>query len=211
MEAAIFIKGLVVGLIICAPVGPIGVLCVRRTLTEGRLAGFFSVLGASTADAVYCAIAGLGITYVSSFLAQEKVLLQLLGGAVLILVGAKIFFSKMREGPAACPDRSLFQAYYSAFLIMLANPFPILIFGAVLTALGVHGWKGDYVSTGILVVGVLAGSALWAPVLVALVTIFNLRFSGRELIAINRIAGAMIFSFGAFLSLATLLGLANHY
>lgn len=210
MDVTIFIKGCIAGLIICAPVGPIGVLCVRRTLMEGRLAGFLSVLGASTADGLYCAIAGLGITYISHFLAQQKVLLQLLGGAVLILIGLRIFLSTPQEKPVEDSDRGLFEAYYSAFLLMLANPMPILVFGAVFTALGVHGWRGDYVSTGILVGGVLAGSALWAPVLVALVSVFNVRFTGRELKAINRIAGTMIFGFGMVLSITTVVALANH-
>lgn len=210
MDPTIFIKGVIAGLMICAPVGPIGVLCVRRTLIDGRLAGLLSVLGASTADGLYCAIAGLGITYISYFLAQEKILLQLLGGAVLMLVGAGLFFSTPRERPVRAADSGLFQAYYSTFLLMLANPVPILVFGAVFTALGVHGWRGDYISTGILVIGVLAGSALWAPVLVALVSIFRVRFTTREFRAINRIAGALIFGFGAILSIATLLALANH-
>ena len=94
METLVFIKGLIIGFVICAPMGPIGLFCIRKTLLDGRLAGFSAVLGASTVDALYCAIAGLGISFISNFLTNEKTLIRLAGGLILIIVGIKFFFTK---------------------------------------------------------------------------------------------------------------------
>jgi len=94
LETLVFIKGLIIGFVICAPMGPIGLFCIRKTLLDGRLAGFSAVLGASTVDALYCAIAGLGISFISNFLTNEKTLIRLAGGLILILVGIKFFFTK---------------------------------------------------------------------------------------------------------------------
>ena len=91
MESTFFVKGLIAGFIICIPFGPIGLLCVMRTLTDGKLAGIASVLGASVMDAVYCAVAGLGVSYISSFLNKESMVLRLAGGLILIAMGSRSF------------------------------------------------------------------------------------------------------------------------
>ena len=196
MEPSLFVKGLIVGLVMCAPVGPIGVLCVRRTLVEGLSTGFASVLGASTVDLLYCSIAGLGITYISSFLKYEEVGLRIIGGLILILIGTRIFLLRPNERGPKTKGQGLFGAYVSSFLLMLANPLPILLFSAAFTALGAHGWKGTYVSTAILITGVFLGSALWAPILVMLVSLLRPQFNTTQLHILNRISGAIIIGFG---------------
>ncbi len=205
MEAAVFIKGLIIGFIICAPMGPIGLFCVRKTLVDGRLAGFAAVLGASTVDALYCAIAGLGVAFISNFLTNEQNVIRLAGGLVLIIVGAKIFFAKPVEKPPADRGNGIFGDFLSAALLMFTNPLAIIVFSAAFTALGVHGWKGDYALTAALVLGVFAGSALWAPILVTVVSLFRVQFNGTQLLLANRISGAIISGFGLAVWVVTLL------
>src|SRR3990172_8990998 len=131
----IFLKGLLLGFSIAAPVGPIGVLCIRRTLAEGRTAGFASGLGAATADALYGSIAGFGLTIVSSFLIDQSHWLQLAGGIFLLYLGIKTFLAKSKEtietGSPLEKSRGIIGNYASTFLLTLTNPLTILSFIAI--------------------------------------------------------------------------------
>ncbi|HTY23264.1 MAG TPA: LysE family transporter [Desulfomonilaceae bacterium] len=206
MEHTIFFTGLFVGLFMCAPVGPIGLLCVNRTLTQGRARGLASVLGASTADAVYCIIAGFGITLISNFIEQKQLWLELVGGLILVLLGVKVFFSHPAIQAPENKRTSLMGHYTSAFALMLANPFPILVLTAAFTALGVTRWQGNFAATVILVGGVFVGSATWAPILVGIANLFKPQLDSHQLRVISKFAGALIALFGATLGLATLVG-----
>lgn len=205
MELGIFLKGLIAGLVVCAPVGPIGLLCVRRTLMDGRMAGLVSVLGASTADGLFCLIAGLGVTYIANLLMNEQTAFTLLGGIILVALGFKLFFTEPGQKTPEVSEKGLLHAYVSSFLVMLANPMLIFVFSAAFTALGVHGWKGDYLSTAILVAGVFLGSALWAPLLVATVSLFRPQFGPRQQMLLNRVSGVIIFGFGVAAGILSLI------
>src|SRR3970040_603046 len=136
MDLGFLLRGLVIGFSIAAPVGPIGVLCIRRTLTEGRIAGFVSGLGAATADAFYGAIAGFGLTFISSFLIDQQFWLRLAGGFFLLYLGVKTFRSSPPDN-AALQDRSgIFGAYASTLVLTLTNPMTILSFAIIFAGLG---------------------------------------------------------------------------
>lgn len=203
LQTHFFFNGLLVGLIMCAPVGPIGLYCVRRTLMDGRIAGLFSVLGASIVDALYCAIAGLGISYVAEFLRKEEDLVTMIGGIVLVVVGLVIFFTKSAEKGQVDRGRGVRDAFASGALLMLANPMPILVFSAALTALGLHGWKGNNIPMGMLILGVFSGSALWAPLLVTAVSVFKPQFTLSHVSSLNKISGAFISGFGLLAGILT--------
>lgn len=209
MDFSRFISGIVIGLITCAPIGPIGLFCVRRTLTYGRTIGVASLLGASTADAVYCTIACLGLTVVSNFLEQQHVWLNLTGGLVLILLGVWIFLSQPKEKGPKRERKGILDAYSSTFLLMLTNPAPILVFSATFTALGIQGWAGDPLSTAILIAGVFIGSAAWSPILVVLGTVFRFKYNPDRIILVNKVSGIIIGALGAGLVLMHLIGRAN--
>jgi threonine/homoserine/homoserine lactone efflux protein len=196
VELTFFIKGLVAGFIICVPFGPIGLLCVMRTLTDGKLAGVASVLGASVMDAIYCAIAGLGVSYVSNLLNKEGTFLRLAGGMILIAMGIKIFFTHPSEKAPEAKGHGLLASFGSSFLIMATNPLAIVVFTATFSALGIGGWQDAHLFTGFLVAGVFVGSALWAPILVAGVSLFNPQLTLHELRLANRIAGVILCGFG---------------
>jgi threonine/homoserine/homoserine lactone efflux protein len=196
-------KGLIIGLSIAVPVGPIGILCIRRTLTLGRLVGLLSGLGAATADAFYGAVAGFGLTFLSDFLIGQQTGLRLIGGVILGYLGLRIFLSKPAEQGSSVEEKSLWSAYLSTFILTLTNPVTILFFAAVFAGLGIGTAGNHYLSAGILVSGVFTGSALWWLVLSNFTNLLRGMFNPRRLQWLNRISGMMIIGFGllAFLSL----------
>lgn len=202
-EIYYFIKGVIIGLSIAVPVGPIGVLCIRRTLTHGRIIGFLSGLGAATADAFYGAIAGFGLTVVSNLLVGNQAGLRLIGGGLLCIIGIKTFLSKPSEQGNSVEANTLWSAYLSTFVLTLTNPVTILFFAAVFAGLGVGSGRDHYLSASILVLGVFLGSASWWLVLSGFTGLLRGMFNVRRMQWLNRISGLIIIGFGvvAFVSL----------
>jgi threonine/homoserine/homoserine lactone efflux protein len=205
MDASFLFRGLVIGFSIAAPVGPIGVLCIRRTLVEGRAAGLASGLGAATADAMYGSIAGFGLTFISGLLIGQQTWLRLIGGAFLCYLGLRTFLAAPAPlaGAASVKGNGLVSAYASTFFLTLTNPMTILSFAAVFAGLGLANASGSYFPAGILVLGVFIGSALWWLLLSGGVGLIRDRFNALRLQWVNRISGIIITGFGvlALLSL----------
>jgi threonine/homoserine/homoserine lactone efflux protein len=209
MDLSVFLRGLALGLAIAAPVGPIGVLCIRRTLADGRLAGLVSGLGAATADAIYGFIAAFGLTFVSSLLINYQDMIRLVGGLFLLYLGVKTLVAPVAEQPAPglatpSPQRGLLGSYASTLVLTLTNPMTILSFAAVFAGLGVGASSGNYVSAAVLVLGVFLGSALWWLALSAAVSLLRSRVTPRGLRWVNRVSGVIILGFGVA-ALASLL------
>jgi threonine/homoserine/homoserine lactone efflux protein len=214
MSPGVLLKGLAIGFAIAAPVGPIGVLCIRRTLADGRLAGLVSGLGAATADALYGCVAAFGLTAVSSFLISQQTWLRLLGGLFLRYLGVRTLLAAPAEKPAIAtgrrvrrrttaegrpigsPGRGLLAAYTSTFALTVANPATILSFAAIFAGLGAGITSRSYASAALLVSGVFLGSALWWLLLSGGVSLFRSRLQTRGLRWVNRISGAVITAFG---------------
>jgi threonine/homoserine/homoserine lactone efflux protein len=192
-----FLRGLLVGFSIAAPVGPIGVLCIRRTLAEGRLSGFVSGLGAATADAFYGGIAGFGLTLISSILLTQQQSIRLLGGVFLCCVGVKTLLARPAgEGAAVQARGGLSGAYLSTLFLTLTNPMTILSFTAIFAGLGLGAAGGYYPSALALILGVFIGSALWWLILSGGVSLLRGSFGSTRLVWVNRISGLIILSFG---------------
>ena len=198
MDINFFLRGFVIGFSIAAPVGPIGVLCIRRTLAEGRASGLVSGLGAATADAIYGCIAGFGLTFISTFLVSQQAWLHLVGGVFLCYLGLKTLFAKPAEGAALDRANGLVAAYASTFFLTITNPMTIISFAAIFAGLGLATTSGSYVSAGLLVSGVFIGSALWWLILSGGVGLFREKFKPKGLQWVNRISGAIITGFGLF-------------
>jgi threonine/homoserine/homoserine lactone efflux protein len=196
MDVAFLLRGLVIGFSIAAPVGPIGVLCIRRTLVECRASGFVSGLGAATADAVYGCIAGLGLTFFSNILINQQTWLRLIGGLFLCYLGVKTFLAKPVERVAFYKGSDLIGTYTTAFFLTLTNPMTILSFSAIFAGLGLASTNGSYGSAGSLVLGVFIGSSLWWLILCCSVGVFRERFDPLRLQWINIISGVIITGFG---------------
>jgi threonine/homoserine/homoserine lactone efflux protein len=198
-----FVRGLVVGLAVAAPVGPIGVLCIRRTLADGRLAGLATGLGTATVDAFYGGIAAFGVTAISGLLLRQQVWIRLIGGLFLCYLGVKTIAAAPAERAAVMAGPTPLRAYISAVALTLANPPTILSFAAIFAALGIGMINRAYAAAVVLVLGVLVGSALWWVLLSSGVTLVRARVTPRLLQWINRLSGAMLVAFGvlAFASL----------
>src|SRR5258706_65344 len=136
MALNFLLTGLVVGLSIAAPVGPIGLLCIRRSLEQGRVVGLVTGLGAATADAAYGCIAGFGLTAVSAFLLAHVSLLRVGGGAALCYLGVRTFLSAPAQREAQVKADGLASAYFSTLVLTLANPLTILSFVAIFAGFG---------------------------------------------------------------------------
>ena len=228
MGALLFLaKGLVIGFAIAAPVGPIGVLCIRRTFAEGRLAGFVTGLGAATADAFYGAVAAFGLTAISSFLLGFQDPLRLVGGVFLCAMGLQVFVTRPGTASARMQGKGLAQAYATTVMLTLTNPATILSFLAVFAGAGLGQSRYGTFEAAAIVAGVFAGSALWwlllssfverwrrkhpdfasmapNPIGGAVVTGVTIGVASKTLQKINRVSGALLFAFG-LAALATLL------
>ncbi len=203
MDILFLLKGIALGLAIAAPVGPIGVLCIRRTLAQGFALGFVSGLGAATADASYGIVAAYGLTSISSFLVGQQLWLRLMGGLFLCYLGLRTLGSTPTMPSNASVEKELWSAYASTLLLTLTNPMTILSFTAIFSGLGL-GVNSSVGDASLLVVGVLTGSLLWWLMLCLGVSLLRSRISFRGLHWINRLSGAIIMVFG----LVTLASLA---
>jgi threonine/homoserine/homoserine lactone efflux protein len=192
---SLFLEGVVIGLAVAAPVGPIGVLCIRRTLAYGRASGFVSGLGAATADAAYGSIAALGLTFVTGLLVDAEAWLRLGGGVFLVFLGVKTFLSRPAEQTAAAGRGGLPGAYASTLALTLANPSTILSFAAIFASLGAGSADGS--STALLLVpGVFLGSTLWWFVLSGATSLLRAKLPAGALRWVNRLSGAVLAGFG---------------
>jgi threonine/homoserine/homoserine lactone efflux protein len=196
MDIRFFLKGLLLGFSIAAPVGPIGILCIRRTLAEGRASGLVSGLGAATADAVYGCVAAFGLTLISNLILGLEFWLNLAGGAFLCYLGARTFLARPAEKAAPAGDSGLLRAYISTFVLTLTNPMTVLSFAATFAGLGLASASGGYGASLALVLGVFIGSALWWLLLSGGVSLFRARFDARALRWLNRISGLVLLGFG---------------
>ncbi len=193
MDTAFFVKGLIIGFSIAAPVGPIGLLCMQRTLNEGQISGFISGLGAATADAVYGCVAGFGLTAVSTVLINEQLWFRLVGGVFLCFLGARTFFS-VRAEKVSAKGKGLLKSYGSTFVLTITNPMTIISFAAIFAGLGVGG---EYTSAVLLVLGVFAGSSFWWFILSTGTSVARSRVDSHTLRWVNRISGLVLVGVGS--------------
>jgi threonine/homoserine/homoserine lactone efflux protein len=203
MEVNLFLRGLGIGFCIAAPVGPIGVLCIRRTLADGRMAGLVSGLGAAVADAIYGAIAAFGLTAISDTLVAQQTWLRLGGGVFLIFLGTKTFLALPTAPSTEDLARGLAGAFASTLVLTLTNPMTILSFALVFAGLGFAGMPTNYAAASVMVLGVFVGSGVWWLLLSGSVGILRNRFDAQRMRWVNRISGILIAGFG-FAALADL-------
>jgi threonine/homoserine/homoserine lactone efflux protein len=198
MELSFFIRGLFIGFSVAAVVGPIGLLCIHRTLSKGFWYGLVTGLGAATADATYGSVAGFGLTVISAFLVGQQGWIHILGGLFLVYMGVRTILSKPAERSANAPASNFIGAYVSTLLLTLTNPQTILSFVAIFAGLGL-GTSGNSVSSAMLIVGgVFLGSALWWVLLAGGMSLLRGKVTKQWFVWVNRIAGASIVLFGLF-------------
>jgi threonine/homoserine/homoserine lactone efflux protein len=190
---SLFLRGCLIGLSIAAPVGPIGVLCIRRTLAEGKLKGLLTGLGAATADMVFGAMAAFGITAISNLLVANAFWLHLTGGCFLLYLGIKTLLQKPANDSVETEQTGYLATYLSTFFLTITNPMTILSFAAIFAGTMSPGKTSSPL---LLVAGVFTGSASWWLILSLGVGMLRGRLGNLHKIWINRISGGVIALFG---------------
>ena len=193
-----FTTGFIGGFAIAAPVGPIGMLCIRRSVADGRLVGFICGLGAATADVCYGSIAAFGLSTIAQAIVAEERWVQLVGGLILIALGFGIF----RAHPTSPKERlessrGLWKAYASTLVLTLMNPMTILSFLAIFAGLGLgalHHTSGPY----LLVLGVFLGSVTWWVIVSTAGGWLGDRLEHGGMRVVNMISGGIICGLGAW-------------
>lgn len=190
---AVFASALLIGLSIAAPVGPIGLLTIQRSLEHGPRAGLATGLGAAAADAVYGAVGAYGVSWLISALVAVRTPLTLFGAAFLLWMAWGLVRSQSTEhAVTAAPASSELQCFATTFVLTLSNPATVLSFVAVF---GTLSGRNAVDAPGAMVLGVLIGSALWWLFLSAVVGRLRVRFDSRWRRRINLASASVLVSF----------------
>jgi len=198
VEIGFLIKGLVVGFLASIPLGPVGVLCIQRTIHKGKLSGVFSGMGSATVDAFFALVAALGLTYIINFIEEQQFYIQLIGGVVLIIVGARIFYANPIKQIRRHRRRKnkLIEDYFSVLFLTLSNPVAIFLFVAAFAGIGIVSSNDTSLDSSLIIIGVFLGAMVWWMTLTFLVDLFRKRFRLKQLWWINKIAGVLVVVFG---------------
>lgn len=192
-QFVVFLRGIVIGFAMAAPIGPVGLLCIRRALADGRAAAFVAGLGAAAADTIYGAVAGFGLSYITGFLVSQQSILKLFGGAFLLLMGWRSWMAEPVLEPAPRQGPGLIKDFFATLLITLTNPGTVFGFMGVFAAMGAAE-MGDNAVT--LVAGVFVGSAAWWLLLAGAAGAVRSCFTPLWLKRLNQGSGMTILLFG---------------
>lgn len=208
MIFSLLLKGIIMGLAASIPLGPVGVVCVQRTINKGRISGFFSGLGAATTDTIFAAIGGFSLTFIIGFIEAKQQIIELAGGIIIILLGLRTFYTnpvtqlkRHKKKP-----NTLVEDFISMFLLTGANPFTIFLFIALFAALGIVTKNQNLLFTATALVGVFLGASLWWFTLSSLVNLFRHKFRLKQLWWMNKITGSIIFILG----IIAIVGVVNN-
>ena len=196
MDPSIFIQGMIIGLTLAVPVGPIALMCIQRAVTDGRLHGIVSGIGVATADSFYAGVTFFGLTAISGLIIAHQVSLRLAAGVVLVLVGIRIFLTMPAPLIVKTEHETYVKDYLSMVAIAIANPLTLIFFVAILPGFGVVFYENSVLSASEFVGGIFFGSTLWWIVLCGSIGSVRSRISAEHLRLINRISGMLIVCFG---------------
>lgn len=200
----LILSGMVIGLIVALPIGPVNLICIRRTLALGPMNGFVSGIGAALGDGIFAIITAFGFTAVKQLINGYSGTLEFTGGTLLIIFGISTYFSDPLHGRNVEPDNpkqvgapSLLRAFASTFALTITNPATLFGFAALIAGLaGISGGSASYVDASFVVVGVVAGSTLWWFALTTVVGLFHARIDVHVMKIINHASGILVAMFG---------------
>lgn len=199
MEFVFLFQGILIVFLVAAPIGVVGLLCINRTLLQGRINGFVSGLGAATAHGIYGGIAGFGLTFITNFLIEEQFYIRLIGGIFLYYLGVKTFVRRSNTKKLEVNSKNLIASYLSSLLVTITNPLTIMSFVAMFTGLELRNNSTNYNSAATLVFGVFLGSTVWWLILSSSISLLRKKINSQLLKLINRISGVIILSFGFYI------------
>lgn len=205
----LIISGVVMGLIAAVPIGPVNLICIRRTFAFGPINGFMSGLGAAMGDGIFAAIMGFGLTWIAQLIEGYATIIELIGGAMMVWMGYRTFISppvpRCTEESTDNEGTNLLRAMVSTFALTITNPVTLLSFGVMFAGLGgLAGGAGSFNDAGFVVAGVVGGSAGWWLALTTLIGLFHARIEEKAMRMINRSCGVLVIGCG----LAVLIHLA---
>ena len=200
----IVLKGIILGLAVSIPLGPISIIMINRTIKRGMLSGFFSGLGLATADTLLALLAGLGFTVILGFIKEERLILSVIGGVVIMAVGLKVFLTNtvkdIRNKERV--NKSLWRDYYSVFVLSISNPYTIFIFVAFFSGVHINGNVKPELVPFFLIPGVLIGTISWWFFLSYFVSRFKKKIRLRMIVRVNKVAGIVIIGIGLIVVLS---------
>ncbi len=194
-------SGVIMGLIAAVPIGPVNLICIRRTFAFGPLNGFMSGLGAAVGDGIFAAITGFGLTWIAQLIEGYATIIELIGGAMMVWMGYRTFISPpVPRCPEDKPDSegtNLVRAMASTFALTVTNPVTLLSFGVMFASLGgLAGGAGSFHDASFVVAGVVGGSAGWWLALTTVIGLFHTKIDERAMRMINRICGVLVMGCG---------------
>jgi len=202
MFVVLIISGVIMGLIAAVPIGPVNLICIRRSFAFGPVNGFVSGLGAALGDGVFAAITFFGLTWIAELIQSYDVIIELVGGALLVWFGVHTILSpvagKVEDGDKAEPGAStLVRAMVSTFVLTITNPATLIAFASMFASFrALVGGANSYVDAGFVVAGVVGGSAGWWLCLTSVIGICHTRITDRTVRIINRGSGVLVALFG---------------
>ena len=207
MSILSFIQGIGIGLMVSAPLGPIGILVIQRTLNKGKISGFFTGLGAAAADIFYAFIAGFGIAFITKLLTEYQDQIRIVGGLVLLIFAYTTFTAnvtkQIRKRKAG--KQNYYADFFSTFFLTISNPVPFVVFGIAFATLSMAqlNWSSVLVILG----GVVSGAILWWFGLVSFVNMFRAKFKLKQLWWVNKITGIIVAAFAVFIFITVFFNL----
>ena len=207
MSLVYLLEGIIVGLAGAMPIGPIGILCIRRSLTLGKREGIITGLGGAAADIVYITVALFGITFIADLVALEQIWLRCCGGIAVIAIGIFVMRSHPNSRLITSNKFEQTRLFASTFLLALSNPTPLLGFAALLSAIGIKNIAGEIASLVFFVAGVFLGSLLWFSMLANIANAIREKITVQKLSIINKVAGLILIVLGVVAVSSSLSGL----
>ena len=198
-------RGMLIGLMVSVPLGPMGVLIIQKTLHKGALSGFIAGMGAACADLFYATVAAFGLGFVINTIKTHEVILQIVGGIFLLIMGLNIYFAnplKQIKARRRVTKKGLLGDFLSLFFLTVSNPVTVVVFMAVFAGTSVLGETPTFSTEIMLLIGVLLGGSAWWYTLSTIVNIFRKKFKLRVLVTINRVSGIIITILGGLVILA---------
>ncbi|MFI4937747.1 MAG: LysE family translocator [Candidatus Berkiellales bacterium] len=200
---SLLIKGFLIGFSIAAPVGPIGILCINRTLAAGIMVGILTGLGAAVADAIYGCIAGFGLVAVTKFLLAQQTIIKTIGGVFLLYLGTKTLLAAPRTNNTVTDHaKTPWQDFSSTLFLTLTNPATIIAFIAIYASLGIVEPNTNFTEALVIVFGVFMGSLMWWCFLSGSIHLIRHKLNESVLVWINRLSGVILICFGLFATLS---------
>ncbi len=199
------IKGIIFGLIVTAPLGPLGILCIQRTINRGLLSGLITGIAAAFADIMYAIIAGFGVSVIANFLHENQLAIRIVGGIIVTFLGVRIYMSNPAKQfrRQKTQKRTYISDFISGFLITITNPIVVVFFGAAFAGIGLD--KAESVKSVIItIIGVFTGAVGWWIGLTVLVNIYRDKINLRKLWWINKITGVFVAIFGLVIIVSAL-------